>query len=160
MLEMEVGGWKGVVEVDGPHRIRVNGQVQPCDWVRLADGRYSLIIDGCVFDLSVAIDGESCMVGGRQGARAVRVVDPRRSHSESGGAGLSGLQRLCAEMPGKVVRVLVRPGDKVSLDDALLVLEAMKMQNEIRAPKAGTVREIAVEPGRTVGTGTFLLSLE
>jgi pyruvate carboxylase subunit B len=63
-------------------------------------------------------------------------------------------------MPGKVIRVLVKPGDKVCYDQGLLVLEAMKMQNEIRAPKAGIVKDIGVQPGGTVGAGDFLISLE
>jgi biotin carboxyl carrier protein len=161
MQEIEAGGRKWTVEIDGTCRVRLDGEEQPCSCVRLPDGRYSLIIDGRVFDLSVASDGESWAVTGREGVRSVRVVDPRLSFSGAAdGAGTSGLQRLSAEMPGKVVRVLVQPGDKVSVDDALLVLEAMKMQNEIRAPKAGVIREVAAEPGKTVATGEFLVSLE
>jgi biotin carboxyl carrier protein len=161
MLEIEAGGRKWVVEVDGASRVRLNGEEQPCSCVRLPDGRYSLIIAGRVFDLSVVPDRELWTVTGREGSQSLRVVDPRVSFSDSArGPGPSGPQRLCAEMPGKVVRVLVQPGDKVSVDDALLVLEAMKMQNEIRAPKAGLIREVAVEPGQTVATGEFLISLE
>ena len=63
-------------------------------------------------------------------------------------------------MPGKVVRVLVKEGDTVEFGQGLLVLEAMKMQNEIRAPKSGIVRGIGVSAGATVNTGQFLLSLE
>jgi biotin carboxyl carrier protein len=74
--------------------------------------------------------------------------------------GQAGLQRLCAEMPGKVIRVLVREGDAVVYEQGLLVIEAMKMQNEIRAPKAGTIKAVGVAAGRTVNTGDFLLSLE
>jgi pyruvate carboxylase subunit B len=78
-------------------------------------------------------------------------------HAEEGPA---GLLRMRAEMPGKIVRVLVREGESVAYDQGLLVLEAMKMQNEIRAPKSGTIKEVAVTGGITVNTGDFLLSIE
>ena len=70
------------------------------------------------------------------------------------------MQRLRAEIPGKVIRVLAGKGEAVAYDQPVLVVEAMKMQNEIRAPKAGIVKEIAVTEGRTVGSGEFLLSIE
>ena len=63
-------------------------------------------------------------------------------------------------MPGKVIRLLIKPGDSVSCDQGLLVLEAMKMQNEIRAPKSGVVKDIGVKPGETVSAGDFMVSLE
>jgi pyruvate carboxylase subunit B len=63
-------------------------------------------------------------------------------------------------MPGKIIRVLVQEGETVAHDQSLLVLEAMKMQNEIRSPKSGIVKEVAVAGGITVNTGDFLLSIE
>jgi pyruvate carboxylase subunit B len=63
-------------------------------------------------------------------------------------------------MPGKVVRILVDVGDSVNFDQGLLVLEAMKMQNEIRAPKSGVVKEIGVVEGKAVNSGDLLVSLE
>jgi biotin carboxyl carrier protein len=59
-----------------------------------------------------------------------------------------------------VIRVLVRRGDAVTSGQALLVLEAMKMQNEIRSPKTGVVKEVAVEPGRAVNSGDLLIAIE
>ena len=67
---------------------------------------------------------------------------------------------MVAEMPGKVIRLLCEVGDEVALDQGLVVIEAMKMQNEIRAPKSGVVKEIGVEEGKRVNSGDFLLSLE
>jgi len=71
-----------------------------------------------------------------------------------------GRLQLRADMPGKVIRLLVRDGEAVASGQALLVLEAMKMQNEIRSPKAGVVREVAVEAGRTVNSGDLLIAIE
>jgi biotin carboxyl carrier protein len=153
--KVEVAGERGRKE------IRIDGRVVAVDWLRLPGNRYSLLIDGRVYDLSVRVDGESCTVSDRNGTRTLRVLEPRKKAlSPSTDAGRSGLQRICAEMPGKVVRVSVSVGDTVAENDAMVVLEAMKMQNEIRAPRSGTIREVRVEPGRTVGTGELLVSLE
>jgi biotin carboxyl carrier protein len=139
----------------------MNGKDVPFDWVRLPDGHYSLILEDCVYDFLIELSQDTCTVTGRAGSTTMSISDARhlipRREAE---ASLAGLQRLKAEMPGKVVRVLVKEGDSVACDQGLLVLEAMKMQNEIRAPKSGIVREIRVSPGTAVGTGEFLLSLE
>ncbi len=154
-LEIDVAG------STDKRRIRIGDREVECDWVRLPNGQYSLILDGRVYDLSLELDTDSCSVAGPRGIHQFRISDPRRLGQQpdvEGGA--AGLQRICAEMPGKVIRLLVRKGDKVAYDQGLLVLEAMKMQNEIRAPKSGVVLEIGVQDGRAVGTGDFLLSIE
>jgi biotin carboxyl carrier protein len=85
------------------------------------------------------------------------VVDPRswrgRRH---GGAEAEGRQQITAPMPGKVVRVLVKAGDAVEAGQGLLVVEAMKMQNEIRSPKSGTVERVLIEEGQAVNAGEVL----
>ncbi len=139
----------------------VDGKEIAYDCVRLPDGRYSIILSGRVFDFIVDLPAGSGTVTGRQGAHALKVADsrrhpPRREVEE----GQSGLQQLTADMPGKVVRILVRAGETVAYDQGLLVLEAMKMQNEIRAPKSGVIKEIGATEGKAVNTGEFLLSLE
>ena len=151
------------VEADGPgtHLVRVGDKDLSCDFVSLPDGQYSLILDGRVYDVLVKLDTDSCLVAGRAGSSQFRISDPRRlSGLQTVEEAQPGLKRICAEMPGKVIRLLVRPGEKVTYDQGLLVLEAMKMQNEIRAPKSGIVREIGIEHGRAVNTGDFLLSIE
>jgi acetyl/propionyl-CoA carboxylase alpha subunit len=131
------------------------------DWVRLPDGGYSILVDGRVYDLSVEVEECCCSVAGRCGRFDLRVRDPRRlDATRTVEQGQAGLQRICAEMPGKVIRVHVREGDAVACGQGLLVIEAMKMQNEIRAPKAGTIRAVGVTAGKTVSSGDFLLSLE
>ncbi len=141
--------------------IRVGGEVVSCDCVPLGDGRYSLILDGRVYDLAVDVDPDSATVSSRSERFTVRLIDPRRlSPGEGSHEGQAGVQRIQADMPGKVIRIMVRPGDRVERNQALLVLEAMKMQNEIRAPKSGIVTEIAASEGGTVNSGDFLVSLE
>jgi biotin carboxyl carrier protein len=63
-------------------------------------------------------------------------------------------------MPGKIVRILVKPGDSVLARQGLVVVEAMKMENELRAPKAGTVAEVRVTEGASVEAGAVLVVVE
>jgi len=145
----------------GRQRISIDGRELDCDWVRISEGHYSLIIDKRVFDLFVEAAGSLFSVSGREGLCKLEVHDARSLKEDAIlEEGAAGLQRLHAEMPGKIIRVLVNTGDAVAYDQALLVVEAMKMQNEIRAPKAGTIKEIAVAEGETVNSGGFLLSVE
>jgi acetyl/propionyl-CoA carboxylase alpha subunit len=164
ILEIDCGKQQMKVEVSGAPgswKVTVDGKEVPSDWVPLPNGHVSLILDGRVYDFLIDFSGDSCSVFGRGGSYALRVSDSRRLRPQREvEEGLAGLQRLSAEMPGKVVRILVKQGDTVAYDQGLLVLEAMKMQNEIRAPKSGTVRDIGVAPGKAVTTGEFLLSLE
>ena len=83
----------------------------------------------------------------------------RQKKSGVGPAG-PGLQRITSPMPGKVVRVLVKAGDEVKARQGLVVVEAMKMENELRAARDGRVREVSVEEGQSVDAGTPLLIVE
>ncbi len=155
-MDLEVGSVR--VRITGSV-VSVEGRVVDC--IRLPDGGYSVLIDRRVYDLAAQADGETCTVVGRSGTHTLQVSDPRRLDSQrSVEQGQAGLQRIQAEMPGKVIRVLVREGETVACDQGLLVIEAMKMQNEIRAPKSGIVKSIGVSAGQTVNSGEFLVSLE
>lgn len=80
---------------------------------------------------------------------------------DAGGADrVDGPQRVTAPMPGKVVRVLVKPGDAVQARQGLVVVEAMKMENELRSPRAGTVAEVRVAVGTSVEAGAVLVVVE
>ncbi len=63
-------------------------------------------------------------------------------------------------MPGRVVRVLVAPGDEVQARQPLVVVEAMKMENELRSPRAGRIKQVAVSPGLSVDAGAMLVLIE
>lgn len=91
----------------------------------------------------------------------LRTTTDRRRSGRAGDAeaGGSGEQRLHAPMPGRIVRVLVKPGDEVAPRQGLLVIEAMKMENELVAVRAGQVTEIAVAEGDTVDGGRLLLRI-
>ena len=89
------------------------------------------------------------------------VVNGRRAAGADGAAaGGDGEERVTAPMPGKVVRILVAPGDEVAARQPVVVVEAMKMENEMAAPRAGTVKEIPVEEGTSVDAGRVLAVIE
>jgi biotin carboxyl carrier protein len=91
----------------------------------------------------------------------VKLIDPKRLRGGRGaGAEASGRAQVTASMPGKVVRVLVEAGASVEAGDGLVVVEAMKMQNELKSPKAGAVVEVAAREGATVNAGEVLVVVE
>src|SRR6266478_3045947 len=93
--------------------------------------------------------------GGRE--YSVDIVDPRSWRRSRGGKiDLAGRQQVSAPMAGKIVRVLIAQGQHVESGQGLLVVEAMKMQNEIRSPKTGTVERLAAREGETVNAGEIL----
>ncbi|HYT75127.1 MAG TPA: acetyl-CoA carboxylase biotin carboxyl carrier protein subunit, partial [Vicinamibacterales bacterium] len=97
--------------------------------------------------------------GGRTLPVGVNARRTGRAAAETG-AGAHGEQKIVAPMPGRVVRVLVAPGDAVQIHQPVIVVEAMKMENELRSPKAGTVRDVAVNAGTSVETGRVLVVID
>jgi len=104
----------------------------------------------------VVVDGWRILVDVEPAARAALRDRARRGRAE---AGSSGPTKVHAIIPGVVVAVSVAPGDVVAAGQQLLVVEAMKMQNELRAPRAGTVERVAVGAGTTIEVGDLLLVL-
>jgi biotin carboxyl carrier protein len=89
------------------------------------------------------------------------LVDSRRYRRSGGGpAAAAGEVRVTAPMPGRVLRILVKPGDEVAARQGLVVVEAMKMENEIGAPKAGRIKEVAASAGQSVESGRLLVVIE
>ena len=110
---------------------------------RQGRGSYTLWIDGYRFETE-ALDERT---------RAIRDLSAAR-------AGPTGPAPILAPMPGLIVRVSVKPGDRVEAGQGLVVMEAMKMENELRATAAGTVRSVEVSPGTAVEKGALLVALE
>jgi biotin carboxyl carrier protein len=123
-------------------------------------GVYSVLMDGRSYEARVE-ETLSALVVVIEGYRfEIEVHDPRRWTRQSGAAGAHGVQHLSAPMPGKVVRVLVAAGDTVEAGQGLVVVEAMKMQNEIKASRAGRVLKVPVKEGATVAAGEDLVTME
>ena len=91
---------------------------------------------------------------------AIDLSDPRDARRNSQSALGGGRQNIAASMPGKVVKVLVAEGDTVAAGQGLIVVEAMKMQNELKAAKPGRVVKIQVQAGATVTAGQALIAIE
>lgn len=105
--------------------------------------------------------GAATIVSSRRGDFEITLIDPKRLRGSGGAGGTAdGLAEIRTLMPGKVVRIVAQPGDEVSKGDPVLVVEAMKMQNDLKSPKAGIVKEIRATEGTTVGAGDVLAVIE
>lgn len=125
-------------------------------------GIRSLLIDGAQHEVSVRPDGEDWTVAGRHGVATVSVTDPltHLAAQTRGGKGGKRLRKVTAYMPGRVVAVLVQEGGTVAAGQGVIVLEAMKMENEIRAETDGRIAKIFVQPGQAVDMGNPLFELD
>ncbi len=165
-VELEVGGRVRVVELE--HRgktlvVRLDGVERAVDATPLGDNRWSLRFPDTgaqhavvvtpaqePASVDVLVDGLSIPARVRTGEREVA-----RASGGPRGAG-----KVTAPMPGKVVKVLVAVGEQVTARQGVVVVEAMKMENELRAGRDGTVRQILVAEGASVDAGTPLVVIE
>jgi biotin carboxyl carrier protein len=103
-------------------------------------------------------DGYIVSLGGRR--QAVEMHDARTAFRKNPQLGQAGLVEIRAPMPGKVVRVLLPEGSEVQHNQGIIVMEAMKMQNEIKSPKSGVVKKLSVIEGAAVNAGDLLARVE
>ena len=136
-----------VIEGDGVWSLLLGTESHEVAFVEGPDGAMMVHVDGQAIPVSVESARRAWGARGR-GARA----------GETGEA--AGPHRIVAPMPGKIVKVLVMPGDGVQPRQGLVVVEAMKMENELRSPKAGTVSEVRVKEGTLVEAGAILVIVE
>jgi biotin carboxyl carrier protein len=157
-LEIEIAGRIRVVEyAPGAASVVIDGVSIPVDARMLQTGVLSLIVDGRAWRvvLDENANEPAVLIAGER--IAYRVDDPRslkarRAHS----GGTDGPSTIKASMPGRVVRVLALPGEKVKAHQGVVVIEAMKMQNELKSPRDGVIAELRVKPGDTVSAGDVL----
>jgi acetyl/propionyl-CoA carboxylase alpha subunit len=116
--------------------------------------------DGRVVDVAVTELGQARWLIELPYTTVSVSVDGRRRSSAAGGSGGAGEQRVVAPMPGRVVRVLVKQGEDVAAGQGLVVVEAMKMENELTSPKAGTVKTVEVVEGAAIESGKLLVVVE
>ena len=138
--------------------ILLDGEPVDADAVEIAPHILSILLNGQSHEIRVspAPDGKLNLQTGTHEFIA-EVIDPRAwSGRRHGNVEAEGRQQIVAPMPGKIVRVLVQAGDHVEAVQGLLVVEAMKMQNEIRSPKSGTVERILAKEGQPVNAGEVL----
>jgi len=160
--------------------ITIDGKKYRLDLNR-ADGRWSCRLDGREFEIDAILtrpDVLSLRIGDRayevkservsndlhlwigSTCFAVEVRDPRSLRGRTRAGDDHGPRKIAAPMPGKVVRLLVHEGDEVEPGSGVAVVEAMKMQNEIKSPKKGTIQKILVSKGAAVNAGDVLAIVE
>jgi biotin carboxyl carrier protein len=144
------------------YRVAIDGNEFLVDGKKTGRTNYSLIVDNRSFEIEVdsAEDEYWVLVDGRN--YHVQLVDERRVRvgGDQSDLQLRGRQKVSVPMPGKVIEVLVAEGDSVERGQGLVIVEAMKMENEVRSPTAGEVKEIKVKPGDAVEGGAVLVIVE
>jgi biotin carboxyl carrier protein len=145
-----------VREVQGRYRVTIGDKTMELDLVKAGENDVSVLVDGASHDLTlektpggfaVIVRGDRFDVDLKDAVQGVTL----------GPATPTGPLKLTAPMPGKIVKVLVAPGDAVEAGRGVLVMEAMKMENELKAARAGTVQEVRVKEGQAVEMGALLL---
>ena len=170
VFEVEIAGRTRTVSIErggstGHYRVVVDGKEYIVGAARIGD--YDLSLTGELAstlsaDVQVTPAGSHgevlVSIAGR--VVAATVNGRRAGRVAESGAHPAGEQRVSAPMPGRVVRVLVGAGDEVAARQPVVVVEAMKMENELRAPKPGRVKEVTVKPGMSVDAGRVLVVIE
>jgi biotin carboxyl carrier protein len=163
-FQVRIGEAARSIEVErqsaGRLRILLDGQAAEVDATEIAPNTYSILIRGAAFEVHVfpAPDGLLVRCNGQEFRAWVQ--DPRVWRGQRAALfEAEGRQQVTAPMPGKVVRVLVAVGDAVQARQGLVVVEAMKMQNEIRALRKGKIERVFVQEGQAVGAGEVLVTI-
>jgi biotin carboxyl carrier protein len=145
-----------VRETTGRYRVTVGERTLELDVVKTSDHDFSVLIDGVSHDVTVEKTSGGFAVLVRGDRFDVDLKDAVKGLA-LGPAAHAGPLKLTAPMPGKIVKVLVAAGEAVEAGHGVLVMEAMKMENELKAGRAGTVQEIRVKEGQAVEMGALLL---
>jgi biotin carboxyl carrier protein len=166
-LIVNIGEESFEIELDSPkgrgceetREIDLNGKKIALSIVRLSDGHLSLLIDGRSYDVLLQRDGDDVLVRVASEDYRARVIDTRRGRRAARAEDEieGGIASLKAPMPGLVVSVNVEEGQEIKTGEGIVVVEAMKMQNELRAPRDGVVEKILVKPGAPVNGGDELV---
>jgi biotin carboxyl carrier protein len=160
-FEVQISGKTRTVELQRNSdrwQISLDGAALDADAIEISPNVFSVLLNGESYEVRIAIASDSKLtLQTRHHEFVAEVVDPRAWRGRHHGAvEAQGRQEIVAPMPGKVVRVLVKAGDKVEAGQGLLVVEAMKMQNEVRSPKTGTVERLLAREGHAVNAGEVL----
>jgi len=163
-LDVTVNGRPAQLHLDPTHFTYQVGQVtdlssSAADYTiePSGPGIFSILIEGRVYQATILAPGT---IQVNDQIFQVEIFDPRELRARSTSGQSQGRQNIAAPMPGKVVRVLVDVGDAVEPGQGLIVVEAMKMQNEMKSPKAGRVVEVRTKPDATVALGDILVIIE
>jgi biotin carboxyl carrier protein len=141
---------------------KLNGREFPLDVISTGEGILSILVNGKSYEIkqeTTATESHTVVVGHQRFSAVVR--DPRSFRSRHrASSGTEGVKKITAPMPGKVVRILATAGTEVEAGQGVLVIEAMKMQNELKSPKKGIVKKLNVAEGAAVEAGQTLAEVE
>ena len=156
------GRFRVTLRADAADNASASQPATPIDVdARLTDLGLSLLFpDGRSVDVALTEQAAGAWFVQLPHTACTAVVDGRRRARGAAAAGGTGAQRITAPMPGRVVRVLVKAGDEVTAKQALVVVEAMKMENELSSARPGRVKEVAVAEGASVEAGRLLVVIE
>jgi biotin carboxyl carrier protein len=159
-LDVIVNGQERTLHLEAS-RFEYHGLAHDYSFESSGPGIFSILIEGRSYQATVLAPG-TIQVNTQVNSRifSVELFDPRELRARSTAGASHGRQNIVAPMPGKVVRVLVAVGDTIEAGQGLIVVEAMKMQNEMKSPKTGIVVEIKTKPGATVAAGEILIVIE
>jgi biotin carboxyl carrier protein len=163
LYDVTIDGKKYRLELDraeGRWSCRLDGRAVEVDAVLARPDVLSLRIGSQTYEIKSEHVGTDWHVWVGSVRFASEVRDPRSLRSRARVADEQGPRKLTAPMPGKVVRVLVREGDAVEAGAGVLVVEAMKMQNEIKSPKKGKIQRMLAAEGIAVNAGDVLAIVE
>ena len=161
-LNLKLNGKPREIEVLTPAptcRFRLDGAERLADVTMPEPGLYSILLDGHSYDVQVERTPRHLIILLRGHRFEIEIHDPRRWSRQEAGRRGGDFETITAPMPGKVVRVLVAPGDAVEPGQGVLVVEAMKMQNEMKATRAGRVISVTAQEGATVTAGEVLATI-
>jgi biotin carboxyl carrier protein len=159
-LTAEVGGRRRTVEVrmrEGRYTVILDGRPLDLDMQRTGAGFLSLLVAGRSHSVGLEKTAAGYMV--RVSGQAIDVALFEGASAAASAHAASGAARVTAPMPGKIVRVLVEEGQEVEAGAPLVVIEAMKMENELRAPRGGRVEKLGARAGQAVEGGALLVEL-
>ena len=144
------------------YKLTLQDKTFTVDALTLEHGAVSMLVDGTSYPVEFEEHGDEVGVLVREQVNRVDVADERRLRLRAGSTGFTaeGKQVINAPMPGKVVKVLVKLGDEVKEGQGLVVVEAMKMENELKSPKAGKVVELLAKEGIAVENNARLVVVE
>lgn len=164
VLEIE-----SVFEKEHVYLIKLDGQEYQVDAHMMLSEIVTTIIDNKSYDIDIEQQNISDSLDGRLAVRVrgrvvyLEMLDERRQkikNAQTARFSESGLVKICSPMPGKVLRILVSPGDFVTEGQGLVVVEAMKMENELKSPRNAQIKEVLAKPGDSVEGGALLLTIE
>ena len=142
------------------YEVSIDGQLYPVSLIFSDASHDVLLIDNTSYDVVLINTDNHYQVNVVNRYFDVEIIDPRRKALSSASLDDGGLRAIRTQMPGRIIKVMVSEGEEVKENQGLLILEAMKMQNEIKAPRSGVITKISVTENESVESNQILIELE